>query len=63
MSKPSYTIPLMLEKVQARAIKLIPELKDLPYETRIAKLNLTTLEDRRKRGDLIETFRIFNQID
>ena len=36
----------MLEKVQARATKLIPSLKDLPYQDRISRLNLTTLEDR-----------------
>ena len=53
----------MLEKVQARATKLIPSLKDLPYPDRISRLNLTTLEDRRRRGDLIETYRIMHQID
>jgi hypothetical protein len=53
----------LLEKVQARATKLIPSLKELPYEDRIANLNLTTLEDRRRRGDLIEVYRIMNQID
>ena len=53
----------MLEKVQAEATKLIPSLKDLPYQDQISRLNLTTLEDRRRRGDLIETYRIMHQID
>ena len=53
----------ILEKVQARATKLIYNLKDLPYEVRLKRLNLTTLEDRRKRGDLIQTYRIVTQID
>ena len=53
----------MLEKVQARATKLIPTLKDLPYQDWISRLNLTTLEDRRRRGDLIGTYRVMHQID
>ena len=42
----------IIEKVQARATKLIPNLKDLPYEDRLNRLNLTTLERRRQRGIL-----------
>jgi hypothetical protein len=53
----------MVEKVQARATKLIPSLQNMPYPSRLANLNLTTLEDRRKRGDLIETYRIMHKID
>ena len=53
-----------VEKVQARATKLIPNLKNLPYEEHLTRLNLTTLEKRRQRGDLIQTYRIImNQID
>ena len=39
-----------------RATKIIPELANLPYEERLRQLNLTTLEDRRDRGDLIEVY-------
>ena len=39
--------------------KLVPELKDLDYEVRCERLSLTTLEKRR-RGDLIETYLILN---
>ena len=53
----------MVEKVQHRATKLIHNISHLPYEERIKKLNLTTLEARRKRGDLIQTYRIFSGID
>ena len=49
-----------LEKVQRRMTRLVPELKDLDYETRCEKLGLTTLETRRQRGDLIETYKILN---
>lgn len=53
----------ILEKVQARATKLIPSIQHLSYEERLAKLNLTTLEKRRERGDLLQTYRIMTQID
>ena len=50
----------MLEKIQRRATKLIPELRDLTYEERLKKCGLTTLETRRLRGDQIEVFKILN---
>ena len=37
---------------------MFPELKDLPYEQRLAKLKLWSLEERRKRADLIEIFKM-----
>ena len=50
----------MLEKIQRRATKLIPELRDLRYEERLKECGLTTLETRRLRGDQIEVFNILN---
>ena len=50
----------MLEKIQRRATKLIPELRDLTYEERLKECGLTTLETRRLRGDQIEVFEILN---
>ena len=52
-----------LEKVQKRVTKLVPELQHLPYEQRLKQLNLTTLEYRRKRSDIIQIFRIIKGID
>ena len=48
----------MLERIQRRATKIIPELRDLSYEEHIKECGLTTLETRRLRGDqiLIEMF-------
>ena len=42
---------------------MIPTLKDKPYEMRLKLLNLTTLETRRLRGDLIEVFKILKGFD
>ena len=54
---------LTLEQVQRRATRLIPELSDLPYEERLKELQLSTLEDRRTRGDLIEVFKLVHGIE
>ena len=54
---------LEIEKVQRRATKLVPELKDLPYDQRLKKLNLTTLAYRRRRSDVLQVYRIVNNID
>ena len=52
-----------LEKVQKRAIKLIPELKHLDYPHRLDKLNLTDLRTRRQRGDLIQMYKLVNKLE
>ncbi len=42
---------------------MIPDLTTLSYEERLTELNLPTLEYRRKRGDIISTFKIIHGID
>ena len=49
-----------VEAVQRRATKLIPELRNLPYESRLKALNLPSLVYRRKRGDMIQVYKIMN---
>ena len=52
-----------LEQVQHRATKMITSLRKLPYEQRLKECNLTTLEERRKRGDLLETHKIMHGLE
>ena len=51
-----------LEKIQRRATKLIPGLRDLTYEERLKECGLTTLETRTPKieGGSIEVFKILN---
>ena len=46
----------VLEKVQQRATKWVKGLKNICYTYRLRILNLTTLEKRRKRGDLVRVY-------
>jgi uncharacterized protein (DUF4415 family) len=48
----------IIENVQRRATRLAPELRELSYEERLKSLNLPSLSYRRRRGDLIETYKI-----
>ena len=50
----------MLERIQRRATKITPELRDTSYEERLKECGLTILEIRRLRGDQIEIFKILN---
>jgi ribonuclease P/MRP protein subunit RPP40 len=52
-----------LERIQARATKLIPEIRHMTYEDRLEALNMPTLKDRRIRLDLIQTYKILNGFD
>jgi hypothetical protein len=49
-----------LEKVQRRATKLVPSLKNLNYAKRLEVIGLTSLEERRQRSDAIQFFKFKN---
>lgn len=53
---------LDIEDVQRKFTRLIDGIGLLTYKSRLEKLGLTTLLERRMRGDLIETFKIVNGI-
>ena len=53
---------LQLEDVQRSYTRMISGIGTLTYEERLKKLGLTTLLERRARGDLIETFKILSGI-
>ena len=43
--------------------RIIPELRHLDYPSRLRILQITTLETRRVRADLLEVFKIINGLD
>ena len=51
-----------IEKVQRQFTKRIYGLHKLTYSERLMELNLPSLEFRRARGDMIETYKILNNI-
>ena len=51
-----------LERIQHRFTKLIPGLQSLSYEERLERLGLWTLEEQRNRADLIEVFKMANNL-
>ena len=50
----------LVERVQRRATRLVPELRQLPYEERLKKLHLPTLQYRRRRGDMVMMYNIMH---
>ena len=56
----------IFENVQKAATNLVPKLRKYSYQVRLQKLGLTTVKDRRERGDLIEVYKLLTgreQID
>ena len=49
----------LLEKVQKRAVMMVTNIRG-SYEERLSTLKMRTLEDRRIRGDMIETYKILS---
>lgn len=53
----------ILEKVQRRFTRIIPELKGMNYEERLTLLELPSLEERRTMTDLVQCYRFCKGID
>ena len=41
----------------------MPESEDLTYEKRFKEMHLTTLKERRERGDLITIYKLMNKLE
>ena len=52
----------VIENVQRRATRMVPEIAKLDYESRLRALKLPSLTFRRMRGDLIETYKYFHDL-
>ena len=50
----------MVESIQRRATKMITGLHDKPYEERLKELKLPSLVYRRRRGDMIQMYKVIN---
>jgi len=53
----------LLEKVQRRMTRMVQECKGFDYEKRLRIVNLTTLETRRQRADLLEVYKIIRGLE
>ena len=53
----------MLERVQRRAIKIIPKRRNINYEMRIKECGLTTLETTILKENQIEVVKISNMYE
>ena len=51
----------LIENVQRRATRMVPGMKEKNYEERLRELKLPTLAYRRRRGDMIEMYKIMNE--
>ena len=54
---------LEIEKIQRRATKLIPKLREMPYKDRLVALRLPSQHYRRRRGYMIHVYKILKGID
>ena len=53
----------VLEDVQQRAVRMISGLHSQTYQDRLLELGMTTLEERRVRGDMLQTWKILHGHD
>ena len=56
------TVIKILRDGTTRETRFVPVFAKLPYKERLRRLELTSLEDRRLRGDVIEAFKYMHKI-
>jgi len=49
---------LEVEKIQRRAMKVIPNLRSLPFKDKLVALRLPSLRYLRRRGDMLQVYKI-----
>jgi hypothetical protein len=54
---------IQIENVQRRATKLVQNIQHLSYTERLKYIGLPSHQYRRLRADMVETFKILNNID
>ena len=61
---PTYALDcLAVERVQRRATKLVPTIRHYTYTDRLKAIGLPSLHYRRKRGDMIQVYKLLNSKD
>jgi len=53
----------LLEKIQIKMVGMVSGLKERNYQEKLKELGLQTLETRRRRFDMIQTFKILKGFD
>ena len=53
----------LLEKVQHRAVNMVTGLASTSYEDKLREPNLTSLRDRRVRGDAIQVWKYLHKLN
>ena len=53
----------LIERVQRRATRLVPMYRNLPYEERLRRLDLPSLEFRRHFGDMVQIYKHLHNYD
>jgi len=51
-----------LEKVQRRALRMVTDQGNATYDSKLKKIGMTTLQERRQRGDMILVFKLMNDM-
>ena len=54
---------IAIENVQRRATRMLPSFKDNTYPERLKSLGLPSLEYRKDRADMVQIYKIMNNID